>query len=349
MYTLITGEYFVVGMSPDADSIKFKAHKPKLWDNLTADDPTKFADALKAEDGIVTIRLEGIDALETHFTPPSLPTPKGLKAEFKDMKPPAKGNHHQNEKMGEQATTVFLSYMGYSNITWKRWGQNQWINQATFTKDTQALTITEKYKDAKPGYILTREAEKNGRPVGWVFNGKPPYADGTILNAKQVGELVDESANAHLIKKGVVYPYFFMTLPGAIRTPLMAAAKKAQSASKAVEGNVWKADKTPQGIEIPTIDALHDEAIVYPYLFRRIVKQWYAKNFNEFWDDVQKKRTPKTEAQNNQINMEGFFDEADPWIFIISDQDFVRLSSVLEVGKQTLKFTRYPYDIVFLS
>ena len=226
MYTLITGEYFVVGMSPDADSIKFKAHNPKLWDNLTADDPTKFANALKAEDGVVTIRLEGIDALETHFTPPPLATPKGLKAEFKDLKPPAKGNHHQNEKMGEQATNVFLSYMGYSNITWKRWGQNQWINQATLNKDDKALTITEKYKDAKPGYILTREAEKNGRPVGWVFDGKSPYADGTILNAKQVGELVDESANAHLIKKGVVYPYFFMTLPGAIRMPLMASFGK---------------------------------------------------------------------------------------------------------------------------
>lgn len=343
MYTLIKGVYYVVGMSPDADSIKFKADNPALWDTIQTDNRKRFEQELKQEQGVVTIRLQAIDALETHYSPPSLRAPKDISSKAKNAKHPAKGNHKQPPQLGTQATDTFLNFMNVTDVTWKRWGRNTWIDTAT----VNGKTVQDKFEDAIPGYIITNDVERNGRPLGWVFAGEPPVADGTLLDKKQVGQLVSESANHHLLERGTVYPFFYMGLPGAIRIPLMEAAKKAQQNPD--QDDIWLHDSTQDGVEIATLGSLYNDTVVYPYLFRRIVRQWYSKTLNNFWDGLRQDKDPLPDGGDLALDLDGFFEDGDPWLFVISEQDFLHLSDVLDVSRNGLKLHIYPYDIVFLS
>ncbi|MBK6793438.1 MAG: hypothetical protein IPG80_13090 [Anaerolineales bacterium] len=82
-YLLIKGSMHVVGYSPDGDSMMFKAANPALWDGLENENKEIFTEKLTKENGAVQLRLEGIDALETHFGPMPLPTPPDLKSKEK--------------------------------------------------------------------------------------------------------------------------------------------------------------------------------------------------------------------------------------------------------------------------
>lgn len=343
MYTLIEGTYYVVGMSPDADSIKFKANNPDHWKAIQTDHRKRFEKALQEEDSIVTIRLQAIDALETHYTPPPLTTPKDIRSKAKAAKAPSKGNHKQPIHFGKQATDTFLEFMGVTDVKWKRWGRNTWIDTASIN----GKMVTDKLADAIPGYIITNDVERNGRPLGWVFAGTPPYPDGTPLTKQQVGELVSDSANHFLLQRGTVYPFFYMGLPGAIRIPLMEAAIQAQRNPD--QDDVWLHDNTIQGIEVPSLTNLYADTVVYPYLFRRIVRQWYGKMMARFWESLRNNHDISVDEEDLGLDLDGFFEDGDPWIFVISEQDFLRLSDILDVRHRSLKMRVYPYDIVFLS
>ncbi len=49
------------------------------------------------------------------------------------------------------------------------------------------------------------------------------------------------------------------------------------------------------------------------------------------------------------MTLDGLFDGGDPTVFIISDQDFVKLSEIVQLKDGTLQLLRHPMDIVFLS
>ncbi len=51
-YTLIKGIYYVVGQSPDGDSIKFKAANPAFWQLINSEFNDVFAQNLAAEGGM---------------------------------------------------------------------------------------------------------------------------------------------------------------------------------------------------------------------------------------------------------------------------------------------------------
>jgi endonuclease YncB( thermonuclease family) len=57
------GKLTVVGKSPDGDSIRFVPSRPALLDELYRGDRVRVSRA----DGSVQLRLEGIDAPETHY------------------------------------------------------------------------------------------------------------------------------------------------------------------------------------------------------------------------------------------------------------------------------------------
>ncbi|MEO1165985.1 MAG: hypothetical protein AAFV98_19530, partial [Chloroflexota bacterium] len=189
--------------------------------------------------------------------------------------------------------------------------------------------------------------ERNGRPLGWVFTGKPPVSDGAHLSKKQVGDLVKHSANYHLLERGTVYPFFYMGLPAVIRLPLMEAAKSAQTNPD--QDDVWIHDNTPDGVALPSLKPLYDETVLYPYLFRRIVRHWHANVMTRFWESLKNDGDNLPTGEELDLDLDGFFEAGDPWIFVSSEQDFLHLSDVLDVSQQSLKLRIYPYDIVFLS
>ena len=66
--TLVKGHYRILGASPDGDSVRFYPQDPGVWEAAGIGVRTNSA-------GGVQLRLDAIDALETHYTPPHTHSP----------------------------------------------------------------------------------------------------------------------------------------------------------------------------------------------------------------------------------------------------------------------------------
>jgi hypothetical protein len=337
-YTLIKGNYHVVGQSPDADSIKFRADNPALWEVIDTENRAAFTQNFTAEAGVITLRLEGVDALETHYTAPA-PTPAP------GTTPPAEplkaGSYSQPSSLGRLSADKFLEFLGFTGVKWRTFGKSVYVAEAT----VNGAVIKTKLADPLPGYIVTGDIEKNGRPVAWSFNGTTPLADGSAITPAQLGQMAKASANYHLIKQGLVYPFYFMTLPAVARAELTKAAKAAQKAaaksSTSTTPNVWRMDQTLTGVTLSSLRVLTEERPVFPYLFRKLVKHYQQAALRRGLNAVS--------AANESIPLDGFFNDANPHIFVVSEQDFLRLDDVVEANGNIIRMRVPPYDVVFLS
>lgn len=55
------------------------------------------------------------------------------------------------------------------------------------------------------------------------------------------------------------------------------------------------------------------------------------------------------QADPEELFLDTFFDDTNPYIFLIDERDFVRLDSIVQVTKTSLKMKAHPGDMVFLS
>jgi hypothetical protein len=196
--------------------------------------------------------------------------------------------------------------------------------------------------DQIPGYIVTRDIELNGRPIAWVFRGSAPEADGAAITPDALTERAEQSANYYLLQQGLVYPYFYMTLQAKLRNKLSAAVTQAQAtAMSATTTNLWHADRSIPGITIADIKVItqqasgaSDAALIYPYLFRKVLKFWYQTTPN---------------VANTAVNLTDLCAKANPNLFVVSEADFVKLDEILELKGNLLKMKKLPQDIVFLA
>jgi endonuclease YncB( thermonuclease family) len=341
-YVLIKGSYHVVGYSPDGDSLMFRADNPALWQGIPADNPQKFQANLAnpANAGAVQLRLQGLDAPETHFTPS-----EGAGRATVAAKPV--GGFRQPGDIGRQAATALLALLGVTNGVWKSAFSGFYLASATVASvglpAAPPVTVSKKLADQIPGYIVTRDIEQNGRPVAWVFPGSTVDADGAALPQDALAERVERSVNFHLLAHGLAYPYFYMTLQGALRAKLATAAAQAQAAAagSGVDPNVWRADRSTAGLALTDITAIvhgggntSDGALIWPYLFRKVLKHWYLT-------------TPTT--KNTAVDVSTLCAGADPNLFVASSADFVKLDEILDLSGGRLRLKKLPQDIVFLQ
>lgn len=340
-YTLIKGTFHVVGQSPDADSIKFRAANDALWNLIDTDNREAFNRTYTEGGGVVNTRLEGIDALETHYTPPAITPPIG--ADGKPVTLPKPKGFAQPSNIGRLATNRFLEFMGVKDVKWRVFGKSVYIDEA----NCNGVVVKDKLKDAIPGFIITGDVELNGRPMTWVFPGTVNAEDGVGLSREQLGQIVPQSANFYLVRLGMVYPFFFMSLPAAVRIPIAKAAQDAQMAAQAQPmpttgpTNIWQFDFSTQGVEMTSVRVLTEQKAFYPYIFRKVIKHY---------NQVEAARFIKgTAGTDESVPLDGFFNDANPHVFVISDQDFMRLDDVLEAHGTTLRMRKQPYDLVFLS
>lgn len=131
-FRLIKGTFHVKGYYPDGDSIRFQADDPDNWEKLLG--PSVELNAR----GHAQLRMEAIDALETHFM-----------------------GFHQPLKYARAATRFLLSGLGIDEVAWN---------------DSSGRVVDA--KDGTAGYILSRASEKNHRPVAFVFAGRTRVEDG---------------------------------------------------------------------------------------------------------------------------------------------------------------------------
>lgn len=145
-------------------------------------------------DGRAGIRLEGIDALETHY---------GEKQHVE----------HQPRGLAHAAADELLKFLGFDTVL----------------RDDETVATT---PDSVPGWILTRGADTFDRCVAFVGKGTPPVYSGYRIDVDD--DLLKRTANHHLLMLGLAYPTFYSGLPVYLRELLTDTSEKARASAKGV-------------------------------------------------------------------------------------------------------------------
>jgi hypothetical protein len=190
-YTLLRGEFVIryadlprQGPEPDGDTVKFRPDSPALVEGLlrrSGRPPDLTARG-------ISVRLEAIDALETHF-----------------------GDSHQELAGARKARDELLRILGFTNIHFF---------------DDMPNRVESADQDSLRGHVLSNGIDANGRLIGFVFAGDHPGPDGLSVFVDE--PLVDQSVNATLLGAGHAYPAFYSTLPSSLRKHLAAASTAAR-------------------------------------------------------------------------------------------------------------------------
>ena len=343
-YYIIQGHFHVVGYSPDGDSLMFEASRPSDWSQLQSHHKELFEEKLVKGKGSVQLRLQGIDALETHYSPTPLPPPRGLRGKkFAQAHKPKPGKYQQPYHYGEKATHKLLSYLGVTDVTWGSRFGFKYIRSVEVQNSHGTHTFKQKGKDALEGFIVVNDIDRKGRPIVWVFGGKGPARSGSKVESSTLVELIKESVNYRLVANGLVYPYFFMTLEAKLRQPLIHGVKNAQRQHM----NLWSEDQTEDGISLKGLTQLTEQTLIFPYIFRRMIKHQFRQKMEGYWKAVVQKDSFDSDPED--LFLDSFFDYTNPYVFKVDERDFVRLDQVLVVGRNTLRLTTPPGNLIFLS
>lgn len=238
-FILVKGTFHILGKEPDGDSVRFKATNKNLWKRLTTESGKSITkDITSKTDGTVQLRIESIDALETHY--------KG---------------RHQRMDLAMPATLHILSLLGFKNVQLGPSGKK----------------VVHVDNDGIPGFILTRYIDNPlyGRPVAFVFSGTTNLPDGndTFLSTS----LLRKSINYQMMQSGLAYPVYYNTLFFDLRNEFNKALKSARSKQKNLWRKP-DGDKTNIGFNAVKVVDLEDKEVVFPKLFRRLMDFYAAND-----------------------------------------------------------------------
>lgn len=185
---VIKGSYRVRGASPDGDSIRFYPDNPQQW--------TKVPGRVRRNRaGGAQLRLDGIDALETHYRP----------QHGREL--------HQPREYADKAAGEVLSWFGFEGVV----------------RDEKGI-VTQAEPERRPGWILTRGADMYGRCVALAGRGDAPGQSGANVN---VGiDLLRRTVNYHQLAEGLAYPTYYRKLYVDLREAMTDAVQQAQEAGK---------------------------------------------------------------------------------------------------------------------
>lgn len=190
-FQLVRGRLHALNYSPDGDTIRFEPDDEDQLGLLEGDAPAELN-----RRGHVSLRLEGIDALETHFE-----------------------GRHQPLDLAQGARERLLALAGITGVTW----------------DRRESTIVAA-EDGTPGYILSRSTDKFGRVVAFLFAGESDLEEGrdpgpeVFLDAA----LMARSINAKLLAEGLAYPTYYWSLFADLRDALTEVTDRARAAGAGV-------------------------------------------------------------------------------------------------------------------
>ncbi len=236
--------------------------------------------------GHAQLRIEGIDTLETHYE-----------------------QEHQPKEFAVLATNYLFKLLGVENVIWNDSG----------SKVTSA-------NDGVTGYIVSRQAERYGRPVSFVFPNLSELksVDELYLNS----QIARKSVNYKMLSKGLAYPTFYDGMFYDLRELFSKAAVKARSSKK----GLWSEDKTNTYCAINSLIDVTENNIILPKLFRRVTA--YLKDHDSF---DSKKFIAELGKKPEEVLM----------LNILHFTHFDNLLSVNSQGK--IKLTQKPENLVFLG
>jgi hypothetical protein len=187
----LAGTFPVTGTEPDGDSVRFRPDHPDDWTQVPG--PHKVRTNAS---GAAQLRMDAIDALETHYTPT--------------------GGHllHQPLDLAHAAAAELLKWLGFRGVQ----------------RDGEKVTAVD--EDDLPGFVLTRGADLYGRCVALVGRGDPPVTSGHTVNVDV--KLLRKTANHRLLSAGLAYPTFYSKLYVDLRRELAKQAGAARDAGMGV-------------------------------------------------------------------------------------------------------------------
>lgn len=191
-YTLLRGQFVIrypdiprQGPEPDGDTVKFSPDTRGLVDAL----PRLSGRPADINERGVSVRLEAIDALETHFE-----------------------QSHQELTGARAARDFLLAHLGFTGVHFY---------------DDLPNKVERADQDALPGYVLSNGIDANGRLIGFIYAGQPTRPDGSSIFVDD--DVADKSINAQLLSQGLVYPAFYGTLPASLRSHLAQKSRDART------------------------------------------------------------------------------------------------------------------------
>jgi endonuclease YncB( thermonuclease family) len=179
-------------------------------------------------------------------------------------------------------------------------------------------------KDGTPGFILSRSLEVHGRPVAFVFAGQSPAPDGTLIDLSV--PVVKKSYNYQATLKGYAYPLFYDTLFGDLREALAGAAGTARSKKR----GIWNLDRSTKGFGVTDQLGLETDGVIFPKLYRRLT---------DFL----------AETPGDLAGFEAWLKAKNEQVLDLERMNFTHLDNLVSVKGKTVKITRTPEHLVFVS
>jgi hypothetical protein len=219
-YTLITGEYHIFypdiprnGPQPDGDTVSFRPDDPLLIEALPRQGrPPNFN-----RRGIIPIRFEGIDALETHFK-----------------------QSHQHLELANAARDWLLAAIGFTGV--KFWED--------LPNNVEAVDV-----NPLRGHILASGLDSNGRVLAFAYGGDSDIEDGTPVFLDT--ERMMASLNVALLRANLVYATFYTSLPVSLLGPLREAARAARTSGAEIwASESLNTDLATEVTDIPALEEL---------------------------------------------------------------------------------------------
>ncbi|MEV8585698.1 nuclease [Streptomyces sp. NPDC051180] len=186
---LIKGFYDVKGSQPDGDTVHFTADDPAEW-GLVGGGGGRAVEHNAL--GRATLRLDAVDALETHYGP---------------------GRDHQPLPFAHAARDEMLRFLGFTDV-----------------QRPTGETVTATTPETVRGFVLTRGADVHGRCVALAGRGDPPGTSGLEIDVDV--PVLRSTVNHRLLAEGLAYPTFYRSLFTSLRTEMSAASKAARDAGR---------------------------------------------------------------------------------------------------------------------
>lgn len=334
-FRVFRGAVYAVGFKPDGDTLAFRPQDPAAVAALP-DSAGKLGTAAfdPEKNGAISVRLQGIDAPETHYQP-VVAEPRPAGAPTPSAPKPSAGNHHQKLALSRLAAQTMLGGLGITvgAADWHSWG---YLRRVT----VNGAVVTERFQEGVEAVVVANTVDLNGRLLGWVFPASASLAEGATLSESALASRVKDSLNAELLETGMAYPYYYYTLSTALRGRLAAFANAALKAGR----GVWAEDTSAVGTPLRTLGELNDQAVIWPYLFRKLLRSWRHVALETWWAGGD-----TSEAALERLPLDQLYATGNPYVYVISKRAFQRLDEIVEITGDTLRLRVPPKDVVFLE
>jgi endonuclease YncB( thermonuclease family) len=262
-YTLIKGTFVIFYPNtapsgqpkPDGDTIKFIPDQPDLLGTLTRV-PGICIDL--GADWKISVRFEGIDALELHF---------GASG----------GDYRQELGLAVQARDRMLDLLQFGNPQFVQANPND----CPITDKSVFAAIDPPPHAQANGYILARDVDVNGRVIAFVFPGDPPQPDGSSITVDAA--MVATSINATLLSEGLAYPTLYSSMPPDLRPVFANLTQQARAGNLGVWASATMTPDPNSAVMLNDVCSLQP-LVIWPKLFRRLVSFFTTGNndLNQF-------------------------------------------------------------------